>query len=95
VFSLVNKIACPSCDVQVMDMQDSNVAARARQYGVRTVPAVVIDGKLDDCCVGPGVEEAVPRAAERRSHNGKGRVLKRCVTDVLLLLAILPDSTKR
>jgi glutaredoxin 3 len=59
----VNQIACPSCEVEVLDMHQPEVAARAKQYGVRSVPAVVIDGKLADCCAGRGVDEATLRAA--------------------------------
>ncbi len=60
---MVNQIACPSCDVEVLDMRQDETAARAKQYGVRSVPAVVIDGKLADCCAGRGVEEATLKAA--------------------------------
>jgi glutaredoxin 3 len=60
---MVNVIACPSCEVEVLDMRQDDVAARAKQYGVRSVPAVIIDGKLADCCVGRGVDEATLRAA--------------------------------
>lgn len=60
---MVNQIACPSCDVEVLDMRQDETAARARQYGVRSVPAVVIDGKLADCCAGRGVDEATLKAA--------------------------------
>ncbi len=59
---LVNQIACESCEVEVLDMRRDDVAARAKQYGIRTVPAVVIDGKLADCCAGRGAEEATLRA---------------------------------
>lgn len=62
--SLVKKIACPSCEVQVLDMNDTTVAAKAKQYAVRTVPAIVINGQLASCCAaGGGVEEAALRAA--------------------------------
>lgn len=61
--SLVKSLACPWCEVEVMDMNDSKVASRAKRYGVRAVPAVVVDGKLADCCAGAGVEEAALRAA--------------------------------
>jgi glutaredoxin 3 len=61
--SLVKKIACSSCDVQILDMHEKSTAEKARQYGIRSVPAVVIDGKLADCCAGPGVQEASLRAA--------------------------------
>ena len=59
----VNQIAGPSDEVGVLDMHQPEVAARAEQYGVRSVPAVVIDGKLADCCAGLGMDEAALRAA--------------------------------
>lgn len=60
---LVKRIACPSCDVSVVDMRDATVAARAKGLGIRSVPAVVIDGKLAACCVGRGPDEAALRTA--------------------------------
>jgi glutaredoxin 3 len=60
---LVNQVACPSCEVSILDMNDAAVARRARQLGIRSVPAVVIDGKLADCCAGRGPEESTLRAA--------------------------------
>jgi len=59
----VKSLACPACDVQVLDMNQKDVAARAKGYGIGNVPAVVIDGKLADCCAGRGVDEATLRAA--------------------------------
>ena len=59
---LVNRIACPSCDVTVLDMKDTAIADRAKTLGVRSVPAVVIDGKIADCCTGPSISEAALRA---------------------------------
>ncbi len=59
---LVKSIACPSCEVQVFDMNKPEVAAKAKEYGVKTVPAVVIDGKLASCCAGAGPDEAALRA---------------------------------
>ena len=61
--ALVKTIACSSCDVQILDMHDTKNAEKAKQYGIRSVPAVVIDGKLADCCAGRGVQEASLRAA--------------------------------
>lgn len=61
--ALVQRAACPFCDVTVLDMRDPAVASRAKRLGVRSVPAVVIDGKLADCCVGRGPDEATLRAA--------------------------------
>ena len=59
----VQELACPSCDVRVLDMQDVEVAKRAGDLGVRSVPAVAIDGKLADCCAGRGPDVASLRAA--------------------------------
>jgi glutaredoxin len=60
---LVNRITCPSCEVSVLDMKDPNVAKRAKNLGIRSVPAVVIDGKIADCCAGRGPDEATLRVA--------------------------------
>lgn len=61
--ALVNRIACPSCEVEVLDMHEPDVASRAKAYGIRTVPAVVIDAKLAACCTGAGPDEASLRAS--------------------------------
>ena len=61
--ALVQKIACPSCEVIVLDMNDAKVASKAKSFGVRSVPAVMIDGKLADCCTGRGPDEATLRTA--------------------------------
>jgi glutaredoxin 3 len=60
---LVNRVACPSCDVTVLDMRDPEIARRAKSLGIRTVPAVVINGQLADCCAGRGPDEQTLRAA--------------------------------
>lgn len=60
---LVNRMACPSCEVSILDTNDGTVAQRAKGLGIRSVPAVVIDGKLADCCAGRGPDEATLRAA--------------------------------
>ncbi len=60
---LVNRLACPSCEVSVLDMNQSEVAERAKSLGLRSVPAVVIDGKLADCCSERGPDEATLRTA--------------------------------
>lgn len=60
---LVNRVSCPSCEVSVLDMHDPQVAKRAKDLGLRSVPAVVIDGKPADCCTGRGPDEATLRAA--------------------------------
>jgi glutaredoxin 3 len=59
----VKQIACPSCEVEVLDMRRGEIAERAKQYGIASVPAVVIDGQFAGCCAGRGVDEATLRSA--------------------------------
>lgn len=48
---LVQSIACPSCEVKILDMRtDKGAQLKAKQYGVKRVPAVVVNGKLAECC---------------------------------------------
>ena len=61
--ALINNIACPSCEVEILDMHRPEVTKKAKAYGVRSVPAVVINGVLADCCAGRGPDESVLRAA--------------------------------
>ena len=60
---LVKRLACPSCEVTVFDMNDAAVATQAKNLGIGSVPAVVIDGKLADCCSGRSPDEATLRTA--------------------------------
>lgn len=61
--SRIRDLACPSCEIEVLDMRRAGVAARAAALNIRSVPAVVIDGKLADCCAGRGPDEDVLKAA--------------------------------
>lgn len=50
----------PRHDIVVHDMhKDDGAAERAEAYGIRTVPAVVVDGSLLACCKnkGPTLQE--------------------------------------
>ncbi len=59
---LVEKIACESCEVEILDMQQEDVAKRAKEYGIKSVPSVVIDGKIASCCASQGINEGSLRA---------------------------------
>ena len=59
----IKALACSSCEIVTLDMHDPNVARRAKELGIKSVPAVAIDGKLADCCAGRGPDEATLRAA--------------------------------
>jgi hypothetical protein len=49
--------------VDVLDLRKPGVSERAEALGVRTVPAVAVDGKLASCCAGGGPDETSLRAA--------------------------------
>lgn len=63
VVEQVKGAACPSCNIQVLDMNAPDIRKRAADLGIRSVPAVAIDGKLADCCASRGVDLTVLRAA--------------------------------
>jgi hypothetical protein len=44
-------------------MDDPALAERAKSLGIRSVTAVVFDGKLADCWAGRGINEATLKAA--------------------------------
>lgn len=63
----VKELACPNCEVIVYDLNkkcDTNECeTKAKQYGINSVPAVAIEGKLVDCCSNRGIDiEALKRA---------------------------------
>ena len=48
VVQRVREIACESCDVQVLDLNNEAVAQRATDLGIRAVPAVAVRSCLVD-----------------------------------------------
>lgn len=59
----VKQAACPSCDIRVLDMKTPEVRRRAAELGIKSVPAVVIDGVLAGCCTNRGIDMDVLRRA--------------------------------
>jgi hypothetical protein len=59
----IKDAACPSCEIHVLDMKRPDVQRKAAALGVKTVPAVAVDGELADCCAGRGIDLDVLRAA--------------------------------
>lgn len=59
----IKQMACPSCEVEVLDMRRAEVAEKAEEYGIESVPGVVIDGKPASCCAGRGIDKAALRRA--------------------------------
>jgi glutaredoxin 3 len=62
---MVRRIAGTSHTIEVLDMHRADVAAKAKQYGVKRVPSVAIDGQLVlvDCCADRAPDEATLRTA--------------------------------
>jgi hypothetical protein len=56
---LVEFLAGTEHDVEICDTHDPAVAAAAVGYGIRRLPAVVIDGQLTDCCAEPDLDEEI------------------------------------
>ena len=56
VIDLVRREAGSSSEVIIRNMLDARFLARAEKFGIRSVPAVVIDGKLASCCTPRGVD---------------------------------------
>lgn len=63
VVEMIREMACPSCAIEVRDVHDESTAERAANLGVRSVPAVAVDGELASCCADRGVSEEALRDA--------------------------------
>ena len=50
----VRGTACESCEVVIYDLREGcetmECREKAKQYGITRVPAVVVNGKVADCC---------------------------------------------
>jgi glutaredoxin len=55
---MVNELACPDCVVTVHNVHEEG-AEKAVSYGIKTLPTVVVDGRVVFCCVnrGPNPDE--------------------------------------
>lgn len=62
---LVREMACPDCEITIHELHGtegssltggsgSTAADKAARYGLKTVPAVVVDGQLASCCQSSG-----------------------------------------
>ena len=60
---IVKRIAGSTHDVEILDMHQANIAARAKRHGIRSLPSVVVDGKLAGCCAERGPDETILREA--------------------------------
>jgi glutaredoxin 3 len=66
---LVKFLAGTEHDIDIRDMHDAAVAAAASGYGIRRLPAIVIDGRLADRCAGRGLNEVTLTRAIFGGHG--------------------------
>lgn len=63
----VKDLACSSCNVHVHDLNKGcdtdECRVEAQKYGLKTVPAVVVNGKVVSCCDNKGPQEDELKAA--------------------------------
>lgn len=52
----IKNASCSSCEVTVLDMNDPVITDRAKLLGIKSIPAVAIDGKLAGCCADQGFD---------------------------------------
>ncbi|MFQ5597600.1 MAG: thioredoxin family protein [Nitrospiria bacterium] len=60
--SLVMRLACPSCEISVLDMKTPVVVKKATRIGIGSVPSIVVDGRLSECCRQGMDEETLKQA---------------------------------
>ena len=60
---LIEFLAGNEHDIEIRDMHDPAVAAAASGYGIRRLPAVVIDGRLADWYAARDLDEVAPTQA--------------------------------
>jgi glutaredoxin len=57
----IKALACPNCEDKKCETNECE--EKAKQYSIRSVPAVAINGKLVDCCINRGIDfEALKNA---------------------------------
>ena len=72
---LVQNLACPSCDVTVLDINDPDVAHRAQTLGIRSIPAFFFfenGDKASDLAGAnpPALKKAVESLSEKAKAEG-------------------------
>ena len=58
----VKRIACPSCEIEILDMHQPETATRAAEFGINRIPTIVVDGTLAGCGAAGPADAQVLRA---------------------------------
>ncbi|MBW2148696.1 MAG: thioredoxin family protein [Deltaproteobacteria bacterium] len=62
VAAKVKDLSCSSCEITINNLDKGQGVTEARAYGVTSVPAVVVDGKLIGCRCGAISEDDLKAA---------------------------------
>ncbi|HEU0228164.1 MAG TPA: hypothetical protein VFQ86_10515 [Arachidicoccus soli] len=59
---MVRRMACSFCEIIIYDLSKScdtkECIQKAQQYGIKSLPAIAVNGILLNCCQNKGVSEA-------------------------------------
>lgn len=59
VVKMVKDLACDNCELTTYDMvkqcDDKSCVSKIKDYGIKKLPAIAVDGKLLDCCKGNAI----------------------------------------
>lgn len=62
VVKMIKELACDTCEVTTYDLvkqcEDKICLDKIDEYGIRKVPAVIVNGELMDCCRDSAITEA-------------------------------------
>lgn len=60
---MVKELVCDQCEIKIYDLvklcDDKACIAKVKEYGIESIPAVAINGRLLDCCKGNSVSRDI------------------------------------
>jgi len=73
VVKMIKELACDTCEVTTYDLvrqcEDKTCLDKLDEYGIKKVPAVVMNGELLECCKDSAITEMELVEAGIGSHN--------------------------
>ena len=73
VVKMIKELACDTCEVTTYDLirqcEDKTCLDKLEKYGIKKVPAVVVNGELLECCKDSAITEMELVEAGIGSHN--------------------------
>jgi len=69
---MVNDLAGPDDEVTILDVEKKVIADRAKELEILSIPCVVIDGEVANCC-----QKGFPYEWETLKNEGLGKPLQK------------------